>query len=148
MLLDFRPDYWHWWILGVILLALEAFVPGFIFLWMGISAGVVGAIVLLAPALDWKVQTVIFAVLSIATVALWRAYMKRRPQRTDQPLLNRRAEQYVGRFVTLSEPIVNGVGKVRMDDSTWRVHGPDCLTGTVVEVTRADGAVLVVRPKS
>jgi hypothetical protein len=38
---------------------------------------------------------------------------------SDQPKLNRRGEQYVGRTFTLEEPIVNGHGKIRVDDSTW-----------------------------
>jgi membrane protein implicated in regulation of membrane protease activity len=144
----FHPDFWQWWVLSVLLLGAEAFAPGFIFLWMGFSAAAVGALVWLIPAMDWKLQTLCFAVLSVASVALWKAYVRHRPQRTDQPLLNRRAEQYVGRVVTLSEPIINGVGKVRIDDSTWRVRGTDCPAGAVVEVINAAGAVLEVRCKS
>jgi len=132
----------------VVLLAVEMFFPGAIFLWMGISAGVVGLLVLALPALGWKVQVAVFAVLSIITVLLGRTYLRKNPIQSDAPTLNRRAQQYVGRVVTIDEPIVNGFGKILVDDSTWRVQGPDCGAGTVVEITAAEGPILSVRPKS
>ena len=48
----------------------------------------------------------------------------------DQPFLNRRAEALVGRVFTLEKPIVDGVGTVRIDDTVWRVTGPDSPAGT------------------
>jgi len=145
---EFRPNYWHWWLFGFALLAVEMFFPGAIFLWMGISAGVVGILVLAMPELGWKLQLGIFAVLSIVTVLLGRTYLRRNPIRTDVPTLNRRAEQFIGRVLAVDEPIVNGSGRIRIDDSTWRVAGPDCPAGTVVEVVAAEGLILTVRPKS
>lgn len=145
---DWQPNFWHWWILGLALLAAEMFLPGAIFLWMGISAGVVGLLVWLLPTVGLNVQIGIFAVLSIVTVLIARIYFRRNPLTTDRPVLNRRAVQYIGRTLTLAEPIINGMGTVRVDDSTWRVQGPDCAIGTVVEVIAAEGPVLVVRPKS
>ena len=64
---------------------------------------------------------------------------------SEQPLLNRRAEQYVGRVFTLQEPIVNGRGRLRVDDTVWRVEGEDCPAGTAVEVTGVDATLLRVR---
>jgi membrane protein implicated in regulation of membrane protease activity len=135
--------YWHWWVAGLVLLTLEALFPGAIFLWIGISAFVVGAVVGLVPALDWKLQCALFAALSIISVIAWRKF---RPQRlpSDQPVLNRRGESYVGRQFTLEQPIVNGTGKLRVDDSQWRIAGPDLPTGARVRVIRAEGATLHV----
>jgi membrane protein implicated in regulation of membrane protease activity len=145
---EWQPNYWHWWVLGVLLLVVEMFIPGAFFLWMGISAGVVGLVVLLLPAIGLKTQIAAFAVLSIVTVLLARTYLRRNPLPTDLPQLNRRAAQYVGRALTLSEPIVNGFGTVRVDDSMWRIQGPDCPAGTIVEVVSTDGAMLNVRPRA
>ena len=39
---------------------------------------------------------------------------------------------------------MNGVGKVVVDDSTWRVKGPDLPAGTHVRVVGVDGVVFVV----
>lgn len=145
---EFQPNYWHWWVLGFALLAVEMFFPGAIFLWMGISAGVVGVLVLAMPELGWKLQLGTFAVLSIVTVLLGRSYLRRSPIRSDAPTLNRRSQQFIGRVVAIEEPIVNGSGRIRIDDSTWRVTGPDCAAGTVVEIVAAKGLILTVRPKS
>ena len=134
--------YWHWWVAGLGLLTLEAFLPGAIFLWMGISALVVGLLAWIIPALSWQTQFVLFSVLSIVTVFAWRRY---RPHiKSDQPALNRRGESYVGRQFTLEQPIVNGTGKLRVDDSQWRISGPDTPAGARVRVTRAEGATLHV----
>ena len=140
-------DFWHWWVLGVILILLEVLSPGVFFLWMGIAAGIVGGILLLYPEFRWEYQILAFALFSVATVSLWRAYLRRHPTRSDQPLLNRRGEQYVGRVFTLQEPVVNGEGKIMVDDSTWKINGADCPSGTRVRVTGADGVVLMVKPE-
>ena len=49
--------YWDWFIAGLVLVILEIFAPGAVFLWLGIAAGVVGAVVFFAPYLEWKIQT-------------------------------------------------------------------------------------------
>ena len=138
--------YWHWWLLGVALLTLEMFAPGVFFLWMGLAAGVVGALVLFEPGMFWHWQVLIFAVLSVALIVAGRLWLKRHPIESDQPNLNRRGEQYVRRVFTLSEAIVNGEGKVQVDDSTWKVQGPDCPVGTQVRVSGVDGVILIVEP--
>ena len=138
--------YWHWWILGAVLVTLEIFAPGAFLLWMGVAAGVVGVVVLVLPGLGWEYQLLIFALVSVASIALWRLWRRRHPLETDQPTLNRRGEQYVGRVFTLEQPIVNGVGKIRVDDSTWRAEGPDCAAGARVRVVGVDGTLLRVVP--
>jgi membrane protein implicated in regulation of membrane protease activity len=50
----------------------------------------------------------------------------------------------VGRTFTLEHPIVNGVGKVVVDDSTWRVKGPDLPAGSKVRVADIDSVIFVV----
>ena len=140
--------YWHWWILALALLVLEVFAPGAVFLWMGVGAGIVGVILLLAPDLGWEYQLMIFAIFSVVSIAAWRTIIRKHPTETDKPSLNRRAEQYVGRVFTLSEPIVNGTGKIRVDDSSWKVSGEDCEANTRVKVVSVDGTILKVEHAS
>ncbi len=137
-------DFWHWWIFAVALVILEVFAPGAFFLWLGIAAAVVGLLVFIFPALGWEYQLLAFSLLSVVSIIVWRRYFRTRPADTDQPALNRRGEQYIGRWFTLSEPVINGVGKIRVDDSTWKIHGQDCPAGTQVEVTGVEGTVLKV----
>ena len=137
-------EFWHWWVAAVVLIIIEALVPGALFLWLGVSAGVVGAILLAAPELPWEYQVLIFAVLSVGAVIGWRAYQKSHPTETDLPTLNRRGEQYVGRVITLDDAIVNRTGKVRLDDTSWKVEGGDLPAGARVKVIGVDGVVLLV----
>lgn len=140
--------YWHWWILAAVLVILEIFAPGAFFLWLGIAAAVVGGIVLLAPAMDWEYQLLLFSILSVISIVVWRKFFLQKAADTDQPALNRRGEQYVGRLFTLNEPINDGLGKIRVDDSTWKIRGEDCPVGSQVEVTGVDGTILEVRCKT
>jgi len=134
--------FWHWLILGVALIVLEALAPGVVFLWLGLAALVTGGIVFFADSLSWQVQTLVFAGLSVVSVTSGRLWLRHHPTATDHPTLNRRAEQHVGRVFTLESPIVNGVGKVRVNDSTWKISGTDLPAGTRVRVVGTQGTVL------
>ena len=136
--------YWHWWILAGVLMVLEIVVPGVFLLWLGIAAAITGLIAYVAPGLSWQWEGLIFAALSIVIVWGWRAYLRRHPTETELPMLNRRGEQYVGRRLTLDQPIVDGRGQVKVDDSTWRVEGADLPAGTSVVVKGVHGTILVV----
>lgn len=139
-------DFWHWWILAGILLILELTAPTYFFLWLGIAAAAVGFLVLAFSGMAVEVQLVAFGVLSIIAVVAWRRYRETHQPESDQPYLNQRGHQYDGRVFTLDHPIVNGVGKVEVDDSTWRVKGPDLPAGSRIRVTGVDGVVFVVEP--
>jgi membrane protein implicated in regulation of membrane protease activity len=136
--------YWHWWILAIGLIILEIFAPGAIFLWMGIAASIVGIILMLFPDLTWQIQFFIFSLLSIASIVVWHYFLKKNPTQTDQPMLNKRGHQYVGRTFTLDEAIVNNVGKIKVDDSTWKVEGENCEAGSQIKVVDVDGVVLKI----
>jgi membrane protein implicated in regulation of membrane protease activity len=136
---------WAWIIAGGILLALELAVPGAFMMWLGIAAALVG-IISFAVAWSWQWQCVAFAVFALACVPLWRRFAHKIEPVSQSPMLNRRAEALVGRVFTLEKPIVDGTGIVRIDDTIWRVHGPDRPAGSRVRVTLADGASLAVEP--
>ena len=138
--------FWHWWILAGLLLILELTAPAFFFLWLAIAAAAVGVILMVFPAITLETQLVLFAIASIVSVIAWRKYRESRPLTTDQPNLNRRGHQYIGRVFSLTYPIDNGVGKVTVDDSTWKVKGPDMPAGTHIKVTGVEGVVFTVEP--
>jgi len=142
--MPFIIDFWHWWVFAVVLIIIEILVPSFFALWMAIAAFIIGLILLVFPDIGWQFQWLMFAVLSVLSSVVWRRYYVKHPIATDEPLLNRRGEQHVGRIITLASPIVNGQGKVILDDSTWKVHGPDCSAGTRVQVIAVDNVILKV----
>lgn len=134
---------WNWFVLGAVLLAIEILAPGTFFLWFGLSAILVGAISVFVDW-SWQAQIVLFAVLSVASVLMWRRLGRKANEESDRPFLNRRPEGFVGRVITLEKPIVDGSGTVRIDDSVWRVRGPDAPAGSRIRVVAAEGALLVV----
>lgn len=136
--------YWHWLIFGVVMIALEIFVPGAFFLWIGLAAIAVGGVAaaLPMPALG---NFLLFAVLSIVFTIIGKRFFKLFNNATKQSHLNRRAEQYIGQHITLTQAIVNNQGRAVIGDTIWRVVGPDLPKGTVVEVVGVEGNALVVQ---
>ena len=77
-------------------------------------------------------------------MSLGRCSVKKNPEINQHPTLNKRGEELVGRTFTLDEAIVNNYGKIRVDDTMWKIHGDDCEVGQKVKVTSVDGTVLKV----
>ncbi len=139
---------WSWMVLGAVLLAAEIVLPGFFLLWIGIAAVLTGALSLQLwdwASWTWQVQVLVFLVLSLLSAFAGKKVLgaSANPP-SDEPLLNRRADQLVGRTATLVEPIAQGVGRVTLGDTIWRVTGPDMPAGTRVRVVAAHGGELEV----
>jgi membrane protein implicated in regulation of membrane protease activity len=131
---------WNWMVLGFVLLVMEVVAPGIFMLWIGIAALVVGTASLLlwdAVFWTWQVQVIAFLVLSVVSAVVGKKLIGGRDEPTDQPLLNRRGAQLVGRTATLDEPIRDGRGRIKLGDTLWRVAGPDLPAGTRVRVVSA-----------
>jgi membrane protein implicated in regulation of membrane protease activity len=138
-------QFWHWWILAALFAGIEILAPGVFFLWLGAAAALTGLIALVIPGMGWEIEALIFAVLAVLSVVFWWNYIKKGKSKDDPAAtLNRRGEQMIGRTAVLSEPIQNGRGKARIDDTVWRVEGSDLPAGAQVKVTAVDGAVLKV----
>lgn len=134
---------WSWWILGLVLLGIEVLLPGFFFLWFGVAAILIGVSALLIDW-PWQLQVVGFVVLSIIVALLGRHFAGTPSGDTADPQLNVRGDRLEGRTLVLSEPIVEGRGRVKIDDTIWQVRGPDAPAGTRIRVVGAEGSVLTV----
>lgn len=139
----FELGPWSWWIGGLLLLGLEVVAPGTFFLWFGLSALVVGTLALFFD-IAWQAELVLFGALSLVSLLAGRAFMRRSGNAEGDPSLNRRGSRLVGREFVLEQPISQGDGRVRIDDTIWRVTGDDMPSGTRIRVERLDGPVLVV----
>lgn len=136
---------WDWLIAGFVLMALELLAPGIFLFWLGLAAMLTGAIAFaLHPS--WQVQLLMFALFAVAAVPLWRRMARGGTAEANatNPYLNRRTDALVGRVFTLEKPIVDGAGTVRIDDTIWRVFGPDAPAGSRVKIVEADGVRLTV----
>jgi membrane protein implicated in regulation of membrane protease activity len=131
---------WNWMVLGFVLLVMEVVAPGVFMLWIGIAALIIGAVSLLiwdAAFWTWQVQVLAFLVLAVISAFIGRRLSVARHADADQPLLNRRGAQMVGKLATLAEPIKDGRGRIKLGDTLWRVSGPDLPAGTQVRVVSA-----------
>ncbi len=138
-------DYWHWLVLALLLIIIEMLAPTAVLLWFGVAAGVVGVLFLLIPGMAWQLQLILFSVLSVGSLLAWRGYAKKHPPADNKySTLNKRGEDLIGRVFTLDEGIVNNYGKLRVDDTMWKIRGSDTDAGSRVRVTAVDGTVLVV----
>ena len=139
-------QFWHWFAFGGVLGVLEILVPGFVLIWLGLAAILVGLILLLWQDMPFTYQLLAYAGFSVFSVFVWFYWLKTKPVESDKPSLNRRAEQLIGRQAPVVAPIVNGRGRIKLGDGTWAVTGPDLPAGHMVEITGTDGALLQVRP--
>ncbi|MFG1360726.1 NfeD family protein [Xanthobacter pseudotagetidis] len=141
LLTDLGP--WAWFVLGGLLLLAEIAAPGAFLLWLGIAALVTGVLAYVID-LTWQMEVLLFAALAVIAVLAGRRVAPAPGKASDRPFLNRRAEGFLGRVFVLDEPILAGVGRVRIDDSVWRIEGPDTAAGQAVKVVAVDGATLRV----
>jgi len=136
---------WAWWIIAGIMFLLELLAPAFFFLWFGFAAVATGLIVLFVP-MSWQMQAGTFAILTIVLLLISRKYFGRTGWSSDNPMLNQRMASFIGKSYVLDTPIKNREGKVRINDTVWKVQGPDTPAGQWVKVTDVDGSVLQVEP--
>ncbi len=139
----FELTAWHWLSIAVAMLVLEMFSGTVYLLWISFAAAAT-ALLMWAFDLGWEAQVSLFTIVSILSVLAWHQYDKKRDKTPTRPLLNKRGHQYIGRTFQLSHAIENGVGKINVDDSSWKVKGADAPVDTKVKVTDIEGTVLIV----
>lgn len=147
LLSDLEFTHWTWLIALAVFLGLEMAMPGIVFLWLAIAAGVMAGIVYFAVDMSWEWQLVLFSVLSVISVFSGRQFIKKSGEiPSENEMLNRRSAALVGRTVMVAVAIQDGRGKVKVGDSLWTAHGPDCPEGAKVIIRAATSTELTVDP--
>ena len=137
---------WHWAALGIILLILEALGAGGFLIGAAISSFITALFVIFSGDPDWKIQITLFSVLAVLLSIIYWYKFKNFNFRSDQPMLNDRAAQFIGRKFILAEAITNGQGRIQIGDTFWKLRSDDDLAvSTKIEVTGNDGMTLLVR---
>ncbi len=137
-------NHWAWLSIGVLFIIIELIAPGTMVMWLGIAAIALGLIVAITPV-SWELQIFLFSVISIGSILFWRARIKRHPQQSENPSLNKKTNQLVGTQHRLSGAIVDGRGKININDSLWIATGPDLPQGAKVEIIDVAGNQLEVK---
>ncbi|HVT25631.1 MAG TPA: NfeD family protein [Rhizomicrobium sp.] len=140
---------WHWWTLGVILIAIEIASTTFYLLWPGIAAMAVGFLKFFAPAIDGRLEIFLFAIFALVATVIWKRSPWGQTRRERNETLNAaRGLNYRGRRVTACEDFTGDRGAVLVDDTRWNaiaIDGSMPRTGAALEVVDADGTTLMVR---
>ena len=94
-----QPEYWHWIVLGMLLILVELLVPSFTIFWFGLAGLIVGGVLLVAPATTFTWQLFLWALGACLMTFLWFKLFK--------PLMADRTKAGISR-----EAIVGEVGQV------------------------------------
>lgn len=78
---ELNPQWWHWEILGIVLVLLELVVPAFFVIWFGLGAILVGLVLAFAP-LPLSGQIGLWILASLVMTALWFRIFRRSHHRT------------------------------------------------------------------
>ncbi len=142
-------QWWHWLVVGLFLVVVElAAAGGFYVIFFGIAAILVGLLASVNAAGSIGAQLILFSVLSVASLLLFRDRLVKRFQGDPQAP---QIDQLVGETAIVTEALQPGaVGKVELRGTTWSARtstGALLPRGTRCRVTSVDGLTLSVEPE-
>jgi hypothetical protein len=141
--------WWHWLVLGLLLVVAElAAAGGFYIIFFGIAAIVVGLLASAGLAGGQSIQVLLFSVLSVGTLVLFRARLLQWFQQDPQAPA---VDMLVGEVgVAVEDLTPGGVGRVELRGAAWSARngsGQPIGRGGRCRVIRVDGLMLFVEPE-
>lgn len=100
--MEFEVLYWHWIVLGIVMMALEIILPSFVALWFGAAAIIVGIIVLIIPSMSLSIQVLCWVVIAIIFTWLWFKFMQ--PLSKDRTKAGLSREAIIGETAQVLSP--------------------------------------------
>ena len=138
--------YWHWIVLGILLVLFELIIPSFTAMWFGLAAIVVGAFLWFQPELSGSMQVLFWAVLSGLLTLFWFRIFK--PKKRSHHALREEVEGELGLVVSPASPTRPGVVRFSsplLEEDEWLFSSDDALEiGQQVIVMNVENNVLVV----
>jgi membrane protein implicated in regulation of membrane protease activity len=141
-------EWWLWFAGGLVLMVAELATPsGFFIMFFGLGALTVGALARFGVAESGWSQWLLFSLLSIAYLLLFRGKLQARFQAPPPPDV----DSFVGVLAVPQGVIEPGaVGRVEVRGSTWsarNVASVAIASGQRCTVVSVDGLLLTVRPE-
>lgn len=139
--------WWHWIILGIILLIIEMNLGTFFILGLGVAAILVGVIDMLLGT-SFNTELFIWIILSLLSIAAWFKWI-REPHQTDSGQSNYRLDTQ-GNVLEEIEP--HSRGKVKFDspvlgNTTWHATAKVKIAeDTRVKIVQINGQLIEVEP--
>jgi len=135
---------WIWLIGGVLLLIVELIAPGYFLVFIGAAALATGIASLVLP-LAIPFQLIMFAVLAFLFARFGgRRFYAMRYDHSPDPFLNDRMRRLLGKVVTVTQPVDQHGGRVRVGDSEWSARGTKAAVGDKVRIIDFEGNCLKV----
>lgn len=140
-------NYWHWLAFGLALLAIELLGTAGYFLWLGMSALIVGALLTFIP-MSWQLQWVAFAAFALITTWLWWRRQFKSDKASDANRdLNQKSKQLIGQTVRLEEDFPAGKGRIKVGDTTWSAQSDSFIAaGELAQIVQVKGIILTIVP--
>ena len=142
-------QYYWWFILALALSVIEIITPGFVILWFGVSAAIVGIIDLLGIH-NFTVQVISFVILSLILVTLSRTFFKNVFKRSPGEQFKTNMDLIIGKKGIVTSKIDNTIseGRVLVEGQDWSARSIDNSIidkDAMIEVTSFEGAKLIVK---
>jgi inner membrane protein len=141
-------EWWLWIAVGLALTVAELVTPsGFFIIFFGLAALTVGILTGLEMAGSSAVQWLLFSVLAIAFVLMFRGRLHAKVQMPQA----RDVDSLIGGLAIVQERLLPGlVGKVEVRGSMWSARNTSSVTldaGQRARVAAVDGLTLTVVPE-
>jgi len=142
-------SWWLWVVIGILLVGIELLSPGgFYVIFFGLAALLVGALRGLGLANPLWLQGLLFSVLAVGSLLLFRQRLVKRLPASASGV---DVDSLIGELALPVETIAPGaVGKVELRGSTWdaRNGGVNAIqVGIRCRVQRVDGFMLTIVPE-
>ncbi len=142
--------WWHWLVLGLVLVALEmAASGGFYVIFFGIAALAISALHVLDIAGPAWVQLFLFSAISVVSLLFFRGPLLRW-MKLDQP--GKDVDSLVGDIAVPMEDIPSGaVGKAELRGTVWSARNRAASTlarGQRCKVVEVDQLMIFLKPES
>lgn len=147
--LDTNIVYWHWVVFGLLLAALEIFVPSFFMLWLGVSAVIVGLLITVID-ISFSTQLLTWIILSILCLLTWFKYVS--PLIKTKSLSGMAHERILGKIgIVIEYSEVTKRGKIRfsvplLGNEEWDILSEDKLSqGDRAVIVEVSGNSVIVK---